>query len=130
MLLLLCFLFCTLFLQQILQVIIKGFLGRLRGLRRFLGDEHIDEDLTALFLVLTIDCLDILVDLAGSSLTSIGGFTRSAILWKPSSSSSRSSEGSPPVSISSLPASSLSSIWLASVFFSHNPCGFAFRNTL
>ena len=51
-------------------------------------------------------------------------------MWKISSSSSRSSEGSPPVSISSLPASSLSSIWLASVFFLHNPCGFAFRNTL
>ncbi len=46
------------------------------------------------------------------------------------SSSSRSSEELPLASINSLPASSPSSIWLAFVFFLHNPCGYAFRNTL
>ena len=44
--------------------------------------------------------------------------------------SSRSSVGSPPASINSLPASLLSSISLASVFFLHNLRGYAFRNTL
>ena len=52
------------------------------------------------------------------------------ILWKSSSSNSRSSAESPFAMISSLPVSLLSFIWPASVSFLHNLCGYAFRNTL